>query len=128
VETLGTDDIRRLNVPVGRTGMLNEDAVGMMEKSVADGVKVLWERVGAVLWSEFKYFPFRHLDVGNYSGGAEFFFFNAVRSIPTAIQIAIINAIQMAIANAMLRMSFEEGFLGIQILFFSVGLRTAVLS
>jgi hypothetical protein len=120
VETLGTDEIRRLNVPVGRTGMPNEDAVGIMEKSVADGVKVLWERVGAVLWSEFKYFPFRHLDMGNYSGGAEFFFFNAVTPIPTAIQIAI--------ANAMLRMSFEEGFLRMQILFFSVGLRTAVLS
>jgi hypothetical protein len=58
--------------------------------------------------------------VGNYSGGAEFFFFNAVTPIPTAIHIAI--------ANAMLRIIFEEGFLGMQILFFSVDLRTAVLS
>jgi hypothetical protein len=37
--------------------MPNEDAVGMVEKSVADGVKLLWEGVGAVLWSKFKYFP-----------------------------------------------------------------------
>jgi hypothetical protein len=57
--------------------------------------------------------------VGNYSGGAEFFFFNAVTPIPTEIQIAI--------ASARLRMNFEEGFLGMQILFI-VGLRTAILS
>ena len=62
MEMLGTDDIGRLNVPVGRAGMPIADAVGMMEKSVADGVKVLWEGegVGAVLWSKFKYFPFGH--------------------------------------------------------------------
>jgi hypothetical protein len=58
--------------------------------------------------------------VGNYSTGAEFFFFSAVTPIPTEIQIAI--------PSAMLRMNFEEGFLGMQILSFSVGLKTAVLS
>jgi hypothetical protein len=58
--------------------------------------------------------------VGNYSGGAEFFFFSAAIPIPTEIQIAI--------PSAMLRMNFEEGFLGMQILFFNVGLRTTVLS
>jgi hypothetical protein len=56
---LGTDDIAGLNVPVGRAGMPNEDAVGMKEKSVADGVKVLWEGVGVLsaLRSKPKYFP-----------------------------------------------------------------------
>jgi hypothetical protein len=38
---LGTDAIGRLNVPVGRMGMPSKDAVGMREKSVADGVKLL---------------------------------------------------------------------------------------
>jgi len=48
------------------------------------------------------------------------FFFSAVAPIPTETQIAIV--------SAMLRMNFKEGFLGMQILSFSVGLRTAVLS